>query len=241
MSKKDWKKNKNRPSMQEIERLFYSGKLSERTRNMIGTTVQILGRYMFIDRNILNYRAEKIIGEKIGLSFIKRAIELEIIVELQDAMFPLKDPDKISGNHFYYTLAVGGLNLLRLSKTTFRQFNILDKYEEKLRVLQFNYMAMDDKLNWIFSEYSDLKEYLYFHCKDSKDRNVILYFSDEINKDELLTRLCKIYITRNKLEKDDIYIAMEYLLSNYKFKSVKKIDTTFTDEIIYDENRKKRI
>lgn len=238
MSKEEINKNNRKTLIHEVERLFHSGDLSQRKKDMIGRLVRVLGEYMLVDRDILNKRAEEMFGEKIGLSFIKKAIELELIIELQDSMFPMKNPDEISGNHFYYSLAAGGLNLLRLSKTSFRHFNILDSYEARLRVLQFNYMVMDKGMEWIFSKYSDLKNYLYFHCKESNGKDVIVYYSDQISQNEIILLLKAIHISQISSEQnEDDSVQTEYVSSKFNFIRIEMTDTTFTDNLVYIPDR----
>lgn len=49
-------------------------------------------------------------------------------------------------------------------------FRLLDTFDQRKKVLIFNYHAIKNDLSLEFSDYNDMNEYNYFICKDRKKR-----------------------------------------------------------------------
>lgn len=228
---------KNRQStLYGIEQTFTRAELSQSIKDNLSRIVTILGDYMIIDRDILNYRIKEVCAEeKMGLSFIMRAVDLDLIIEVQDNFNPTKLSNEIPGKHFYYSLGVGGSNLLKLSKNKFRQFNIIDDFDCRFRVLLFNYSAMERGLRWIHSKYSDTKNYYYFHCINLKNKkNVILFHRDYISKEQILRIFKSIYLNSKEKKGDKTF---DDFIATFIFKHIEDRDTTFNEDLYYNHRR----
>lgn len=155
----------------EIEYLFRSAKFNLEQIEMIGHICRVLGKYMFVDRTILEARA----GKKIGLSFILKCSKHNIITEMQyQNKSGLKDI-------FFYQLGMGGMNLLEKAKERFHTMNILADKEMKSRILTFNYFAAEKGYD-ISMKYQQEIKHRFFFCK----KGVICYFPRVIKEMEII-------------------------------------------------------
>ncbi len=64
----------------ETRNLFYGAFLSFEQLEMIKKLLIIVGKNMFVDRDVIN----KINGEKIGLSYINKAVKYSLITQIVD-------------------------------------------------------------------------------------------------------------------------------------------------------------
>lgn len=175
-------------------------------------------------------------GEKIGLSYVIKAVELGIINELQGFKYADLFSEKIRNEHYYYYLGLGGINLLRMEKLQFRKLKAKDSFHSRLNILQFNYMAMDKDLYWIKSSYSDTKNYSYFHCKNPRNqKDIILFFNDQIRKYKILHLLEAKFTSKiNKDEQPNFNNLLESFISKFEFKTIERIETSYSDTLLRD-------
>lgn len=146
-----------------VENFFRSAKLSQFQIDELVKILNVLARYMFIDRDILNAR----VGGKIGLSHIQRAIDYGLIVELKD-FGAINSKIDIDGNHYFYSLGLAGINFLSLCNEQFYSFKLNASFEDKEKVLIMNYNALERGYNLLFSDYNDMLHFNFFHCKNKK-------------------------------------------------------------------------
>lgn len=166
---------------EKLEEDFKGGKYSDEQIQLLIEITKVLGKYIFIDRNILQYRLAK----KIGLSHIERAKKLNLLIEY-------KDPDALNSyfekkdNQYFYRLGLAGEVLLEMENIFYNSFKISTPSQDKMKVLQFNYFAMENGLDLKTGSglISDFNNYNYFHC-EIENFNVIAYLNDYITEDEL--------------------------------------------------------
>lgn len=182
----------------------------------------VLAKYMIVDRDILNYRAKK----KIGLSHLQRAINYDFIVELKN----LENEE----DGYFYTLGLGGINFLSNDGERYHSFRLRDVFEEKNKVLMSNYHAMKNNYDLLFSSKNDMRNYNYFYCKNSKNRNLILYFEDEISIDEIKKILEKEYLRNNRSEVPITQEQLSKYLSTFMFEAIELTPSTFNDQMRVD-------
>jgi hypothetical protein len=82
----------------EVETLFRDV-LTFQQIKQVGNLLKLLGLYVFVDRQQLNYFAEKHFGEKIGLSTLQLAVKHNLIAEIQS---------EADFKKFYFQLKTGG-------------------------------------------------------------------------------------------------------------------------------------
>lgn len=185
----------------EIEYLFRSARFSHEQIENIGHVCRVLGRYMFVDRDLLQARA----GKKIGLSIIKKCAKNNIITELQHQ----DEKDK----RFYYQLGMGGMYLLEKAGEGFIEMNILADHRAKSRILTFNHFALDKGYDIALNISQDNK-HRYFMCK----KNIVCYFPKVIKEMEILKRFQQMF--KVKVDGGFEYPTIEELRDKFNFMPV---------------------
>ncbi len=155
----------------DIDYLFRNAMLNLEQIKNIGDICRILGRYIFVDRFILEARA----GERIGLSCIKKAGEYNIIAEM------ICSDKNGSANRYFYQLGPGGYYLLEKAGERHIEMNILADAEMKSRILTFNYFALENNYDMTL-KYNQDRKHRYFICKG----DVICYFSGAVTENEII-------------------------------------------------------
>ncbi len=169
-------------SRHEIEFLFRNAKLNLDQIENIGYICRVLGKYLFVDRTILDSRANK----KIGLSYLEKAVNHHIITEMQYQNS--NEKKKI----FYYQLGMGGQYLLEKANENYLEMNILADREMKSRILTFNYFALEQGYDMNF-RYGQDDKHRFFFCKEG----VICYFPMVIKEMEIIRMLIKKFTTED--------------------------------------------
>ena len=82
----------------KTEKIINDNEVNFKQLEKIKKIIDVLSKYIFVNRDILNFRAD----EKIGLSYIKKAVDLDLIVQLYD----------IENDSYYYKLAQNAKYLL---------------------------------------------------------------------------------------------------------------------------------
>lgn len=182
----------------EIEYLFRSARFSHEQIENIGHICRVLGRYIFVDRDVLEARA----GKKIGLSIIKKCAKHNIITELQHQDGKVKK--------FYYQLGMGGISLLEKAGEVFIEMNILADHRIKSRILTVNHFALEHGYD-ITMRYSQDAKHRYFICK----KDIVCYFPQAIKEMEILKRFQQMF----KVKVDGVfqYPAIEELQEKFNF------------------------
>lgn len=176
----------------------------------------IISKYMIVNRDMLDSLA----GEKIGLSFIKRAIDYDLIVEINSKDDSIKD--------CFYMLGMGGCSLLELDNIEFNSFKLTQMHEEYNKVLMFNNSCIENNCKLLFSKYNDLNDYNFFHTKN-KTKDTIFYFEDFISKKRVTSAIKSIFVRSIKDSVDEIPVDREALfeefIAEFDFKTIELIDT----------------
>jgi len=167
-------------SRHEVEFLFSNARFNLEQIENIGQICRILGKYLFIDRNILDARA----NEKIGLSYIQKAVNNHIITEMQ------YQNSKGKKDVFYYQLGMGAKYLLEKAGETYFDINILADKKMKSRILTFNYFIIEKGYDISF-KYAQDSLHRFFFCKDS----IICYFPNIIKEMEIIRMLIRKFST----------------------------------------------
>lgn len=222
--------NKYNSSRFQVERYFRSNKLSQSQIDELVKILDVLSLYMIVDRDILNARS----NNKIGLSHLQRAINLDLIIELKNQN-ELNSNFELEGNHYFYTLGFAGINLLRVDNRNYNYFPVLESFENKEKVLMLNYHILKKGCRLLFSTYNDMKYYNFFHCKDEMNQNVIFYFDEYLSINHIESIIKKIYIsklTEEQLEKsEDMF---NDFISKFTFQSIEISPTNYNNKLKVD-------
>lgn len=218
----------------QVESFFRSGMLSQFQIDQLVKILNVLAKYMLIDRDILNVRAK----EKIGLSHIQRAVNLNLIVELKD-IEALNASEDIHGNHYFYHIGFAGINFLRVANKNFYCFNIDATFENKEKVLIMNYNSLERNYDLLFSDYNDTKYYNFFHLKDLGNNDVILYFDKHITEDHVKSLIKRQFIRKLSEEQYEFrHQLFENFISKFRFETIEIRETTYTKNLKYRDTYK---
>lgn len=164
-----------RGSRFEIEHIFRGAIFNHEQVYKVRRICETLGKYMFLDRSLLEERA----GEKIELNNIVRCVKYNIIAQLKH-----EDYDNESGDRYYYQLDVGGYNILERAGITFNEMNILAGQEEKSRILTFNYYIKENHLD-VDMKYKQPISHNFYFCNGNK----VCYYPDKTKEEYILEKL----------------------------------------------------
>ena len=231
-------------SKTDVNNKFRGNEYSQEQKDKIKEILEVLRRYVFIDRNILNARNI----EPVKLQHIQRARNLGLIVETKDVEALNAINTEVDDKHYFYTLGVAGINILQLDRIKYYCFRLLDTFDQRKKVLIFNYHAIKNDLSLEFSDYNDMNEYNYFICKDRKNHNIVCFHDDCIAKGKIISIMKKKFISKLKTEedienKDDLFSDF---ISKYTFEIIESVETTYVKTLrneyslntqLLDENR----
>lgn len=177
-------------SRHEIEFMFTNARFNMRQIEYIRELCRLLGKYMFVDRDILNARSKN----GIGLSYIKKAVYYHIVTEMQE------ETEKGKKDIYYYQLGMGGKYILDKNEDRYNNIRFLAGREEKSRILTFNYFALDNNYD-IDMRYKQDGEGRYFFCRNG----IVCYYPDAIRENKLIQELRRLLSTEeNILGADEI-------------------------------------
>jgi hypothetical protein len=194
----------------DIVHLFKGGIFNHEQIHKVGMICKILGKYMFLDRELLEQKA----GEKIGLSYIDKCRKNDIITELK---YRNENQEK---EKYYFQLDVGGLSLLDQAHMGYQEMNILADDIVKSRILTFNYYAHNSGKDIDVTMPQD-PHHTYFICCG----NIVTYFKRWIKEETLIAKFCIMFGEVDKKTKDVIPLTREECLEVFRFKEI-------TDELI---------
>lgn len=123
----------------ELDILFYE-ELTQLQLSHIFNIIFILSEYMLMTTDMLMSIYEKKYKEKMGLSYLKKAVKEKLIIEYQ------YDLDEDSEKKiFYYALKSSTYNYLRQNQIPFLKLPPYAAHKEKSRLLTFNkYIIQED-------------------------------------------------------------------------------------------------
>lgn len=177
-------------SRHEIEFLFTNARFNIRQIEYIRELCRLLGKYMFVDMDILNARSK----DGIGLSYIKRAVNSHIVTEMQE------ETPKGKKEIYYYQLGMGGKYILDKNQDRYNAMGFLSGIDEKSRILTFNHFALENDYD-IDMRYIQEPKHRYFFCK----KGIVCYFPEAIKENKLIQELRRTFSTEeNILDADKI-------------------------------------
>ncbi|MGO1581571.1 hypothetical protein [Senegalia sp. (in: firmicutes)] len=183
-------------SRHEIEHLFRDARFNNRQIDKIFEICKVIGKYMFVDRNILDARSDI----KIGLSYLERAVINRIITKMQH------EDSKEVRDLYYYQLGMGGRHLLQKSGERFNDMHIAAGEKMKSRLLTFNYFMLEYDYDLSMGYEQDYK-HRFFFCKGG----IICYFEDSIKEMELKRILIR------RFSSPDNEVTMKDIESRFNF------------------------
>lgn len=152
----------------EAEKIINDNEISFKQLEKIKKIIDVLSRYICVNRDILNYRAK----EKIGLSYIKKAVDLDLIVQIYD----------IENEEYYYKLAQNCKYLLDKHSKKYNQIDIFSSVSEFENLITVNLFLIQKKKDFNKNLFSTKA----FINKKTKE---IFYFKELINQNEILRSL----------------------------------------------------
>lgn len=120
-------------SGQEVDTLFWDV-LSYDYANRIGKLLKLLGRYVFLNWELLNYFYQETYGEKVAFSTLKKSVKYRLIAEIQS---------ETDGKTFYFQLKSGGYYFLKSNGYTYRRLPQDAGTDGHAKILAINYYLME--------------------------------------------------------------------------------------------------
>lgn len=127
-----------------------------------------LGKYMVLDRDMLDKRAGKI-----GLSYIRKAAETKLISEYQYF------DDKEFREYYFYSLAPGGIYFLESEGFPIHKLPKFTNQQHRERILTFNKWALNQGFT-INTDIPQSRKFDYFITNEKKGPNTIVGFYEKI-------------------------------------------------------------
>lgn len=178
-------KNQIKGSSFEVDWLFRSGHLTPGQSENAGMICKALGRYLFLNRNLLNIYCK----QNVRLSDLNRCKRWNLITELEDRL--------ISGEkQFYFQLGHAGYTLLSKAGYPHHTLNILAGRQEKSKILTFNLWASNRKLRIISCD----TRYNWFECQDPDGKVLVAFFDRHASIDSIAPVIATNYAQRGKFD-----------------------------------------
>lgn len=171
----------------EAEKIINDNELNFKQLENIKKIIDVLSKYIFVNRDILNYRAK----EEIGLSYIKKAVDLDLIVQLYD----------IENDSYYYKLAQNAKFLLDKNSKKYNEIDVFSSVSEFENLITLNLFLMKEKKDFTENLFSTKA----FINKKTKE---IFYFKELINQKEILRSLSNNDSDFIKLQKNYNFIEI---------------------------------
>ena len=170
----------------EAEKMINDNELSFKQLENIRKIIDVLSKYIFVNRDIMNYRAK----QKIGLSYIKKAVDLDLIVQLYD----------LENEAYYYKLAQNAKFLLDKNSKKYNEIDVFSNVSEFENLIKLNLFLMKEKKDFTENLFSTNA----FINKKTKE---IYYFKESISQKEILRNLANINSNFQKMK--DMYNFIE--------------------------------
>lgn len=153
----------------ELDILFYE-ELTQLQIKHFFNIINILTKHMLLNTDILIELYKEAFQEKMGLSYLKRAVKEKLVIEYQYNLDEASEK-KI----FYYALKGSTYNYLSQNKIAFLKLPPQAAYEEKSRILTFNRYIIERLYEPNISMQLDSKLRYFF-----TNQNVLCYFQNLI-------------------------------------------------------------
>lgn len=178
----------------------------------ISKLLKILGRYMILDREMINIRA----GSSIGLSYIKEAVNNKLVVEF-------KDQDK-----YYFMLGVGGIYFLASQGYQFHKLKLDVDQHDRERILTVNKYMIEKQYD-ICMDIAQSNNYDFF-VAEANNKLIACYYKQLINQEKLRDKLQKMINSsgdsENIVNPDDIFCYEEISTNKIKITENAKLNPT---------------
>lgn len=162
-----------------------------------------LGKYMVLDREMLDKRAGKI-----GLSYIRRATETKLITEYRH-----RDDQQIH-DYYFYSLAPGGIYFLESEGFPFHKLPKYTNQQHRERILTFNKWALEQNYT-MNANIPQSRKFDYFITNEKNGPNTIVGFYENMISEQ--QAIDQIQIEIDEAKKKGVMILDE----NYDFEKIK--------------------
>lgn len=146
-------------SKYEVDTLFRDVLNQDQIENM-AIFLKLVGTYVFIDREMLDILSEQHFGKKIGLSYLQRAVNHNLVSEIQT-----------EGEYekFYFQLKSGGVSFLHQISHPYRTLPLDAARKEREEILAINQFLINN------SYFLDLKAHHSLYGPFIIDHEIVLY------------------------------------------------------------------
>lgn len=175
----------------EVEVLFRQI-LNMNQIHYISRMLSAIGKYIVLDRDMLNVRT----GGKIGLSFVKKAIDYKLVAEHQ-----YKSQEEGSKNTYFLSLAPGGLYFLQAQGYLLNQLPLDADHHVRSRILTYNQFLIDKNQDISIEYKQGNRSDLFFSKAADEPRTLVHYFPyliAEKQVQEFLKRIIEKELQSNK-------------------------------------------
>lgn len=121
----------------EVDALILE-ELNQNQIKHIGRILEIIGRYMLLSTDMLFEVYRRIYNEKLGLSFLKKAVREKLIIEYKYDLGQSTEQDD-----YFYALKAGGYHALERASLPYVKIPYFSSYEEKSRIITANQYFID--------------------------------------------------------------------------------------------------
>ena len=154
--------------------------------------IEVLANNMFIDRNNLDYFA----SEKIGMSFLEKAINLGLVIETQNQNGDTKKEE------YFFSLGANAIYICNQEGMKVNRLSVFISKIQKEKILNFNKFLMKNEIKEKFDvldlEYNSFISYHNIYYSDISENQIINILSKKIEK-----------------IKDENETILEYFYKNY--------------------------
>ena len=162
----------------EIDIIFYE-ELTQIQLKHIFNIISILAKYMLLTTDMLMELYQRTYHEKMGLSYLKRAVKEKLIIEYQYDL-----DEESEKKEYYYALKGSTYNYLSQNRIAFLKLPPQAAYEEKSRILTCNKYLIEHDYQPNISMVLDSNLQYFFTIQ-----NVICYFHNLITPQEIKKEL----------------------------------------------------
>lgn len=144
----------------------------------IGRILEIIGRYMLLRTDMLFNIYFRIYGEKLGLSFLKKAVREKLVIEYKFDLGRATEQDV-----YFYALKAGGYHALERASLPYLKIPYFSSYEEKSRIITANQYFIEHNyvpnLNFPVPLSRTL---MFFYALNHDKQKIVCYFPDIVSQ-----------------------------------------------------------
>ena len=167
-----------------------------------------LGKYMVLDRFLIDNRAGKV-----GLSYIQKASEFNLITE-----YKYLDDSNRAKDYYFYSLAPGGIYFLESEGFSFHKLPKYTNQEHRERILTFNHWALKEGYTINMTIPQSRKFDFFITNEKIGTATIIGYFENLIKEHEVTAKMLEIvdYLKENKILIVNDFIYKKINVENIK-------------------------